>query len=237
MNTSSWNSRIKKELTDIYFILNRLKSRKKSSILNTTIHHFCVFGNIDYVCLIFVLFVCVNVPLHFQSNMVKTYDDSIFTVKVGPSTSKRTSSDLASDPSPAANEIFVPPARMSASLAVKSGTLYMYGGQIEEEHRNLTLSDFYSLDVHKLDEWRTIVPYSTSHLEWAGSDESSDDSEGDDSGEDSLDDDDDDDEEDSEGNFLLLITLSMCFPLYRAFLMHLYGFPFIFCYFTTNFFH
>ncbi|XP_035216585.1 kelch domain-containing protein 4-like isoform X1 [Stegodyphus dumicola] len=105
---------------------------------------------------------------------VKTTEDNIFTVKIGPQNPLAVSSEGVSSSSNQIFpiEIFVPKARMNASVVIKHGILYLYGGLYEEGDRQLTLSDFYSLDIHKLDEWRTIVPFSTELLEWVESEES-----------------------------------------------------------------
>lgn len=47
-------------------------------------------------------------------------------------------------------------------LCVRHGTLFLYGGVFEVGDRQVTLSDFYSLDLHKMDEWKTIIPLDTS---------------------------------------------------------------------------
>ena len=50
-----------------------------------------------------------------------------------------------------------PCARMNAQLAVQSGLLYLYGGMYEDDDKQVTLQDMYARDLHKLDEWRTII--------------------------------------------------------------------------------
>jgi hypothetical protein len=42
-------------------------------------------------------------------------------------------------------------------LAVKHGLLYVYGGMFEAGDRQVTLSDLYCLDLHKMEEWKTLV--------------------------------------------------------------------------------
>ncbi|XP_069951716.1 kelch domain-containing protein 4 [Cherax quadricarinatus] len=85
-------------------------------------------------------------------------------------------------------------------MAIKRGVLYLYGGMFEDGDKQLTLDDFYTLDLNKLEEWQTIVALKSTDLEWFES-ESEDD--GDDDNDDDDDDNDDDDEgmeEDSEGD-------------------------------------
>lgn len=106
-----------------------------------------------------------------------------FTVTVGgPST--RSSSSSKADSIEGHNK-GSPSPRMNAGITVINKSLYLYGGIYEQGHRQYTLSDFYCLDVHKLDSWKTLIANSNTQ-EWVGSD-----SEGSSS--------DDEDEEDESG--------------------------------------
>lgn len=40
----------------------------------------------------------------------------------------------------------------------------------EDGDKQITFNDFYSLDIKKLDEWKTIATDETSAMEWLGSD-------------------------------------------------------------------
>ncbi len=82
--------------------------------------------------------------------------DATFTVTIGPQSSTRTvqSGDANSGDNRAP---FTPHPRMNALLAVKQGVLYLYGGLYEDGDKQITLSDMYSLDLHKLDEWNVII--------------------------------------------------------------------------------
>ncbi|KAK5643058.1 hypothetical protein RI129_009225 [Pyrocoelia pectoralis] len=81
-------------------------------------------------------------------------DDGIFTVTVGPSFSTvQSSSQEAEDKV----DIFKPSPRMNCGLTVKHGILYMFGGMVEDADKQLTMSDFYSLDLRKLDKWNVLV--------------------------------------------------------------------------------
>ncbi|KAF4532118.1 hypothetical protein B566_EDAN004124 [Ephemera danica] len=104
-------------------------------------------------------------------------------MKVGPSlgTVQTGSSSVAAGNAAAAPVAFVPSTRMNAGLAVKQGKLYLYGGLYEDGDRQITLSDMYCLDLHKMDEWHTLLdPEQTE--EWI---ESSSGSEGEEEGSDS----------------------------------------------------
>ena len=74
---------------------------------------------------------------------------------------------------------------MNAGITISKGNLYIFGGSYEQGHRQYTLGDFYSLDLHKLESWRTIIGNIPS-LMWLGSDseESSSDDDKDESDED-----------------------------------------------------
>ncbi|GFS88950.1 kelch domain-containing protein 4 [Nephila pilipes] len=121
-----------------------------------------------------------HAKLEDDSKMVVKKTDDVFTLKIGSSASA-ISESCACALSPTL-EAFSPKGRMSTGMAIKSGILYLYGGVYEEEDRHITLSDFYALDTHKLDEWRTIIPFSVSSFEWLDS-ESDDEDSGDDSSE------------------------------------------------------
>ncbi|KAF9412752.1 hypothetical protein HW555_008837 [Spodoptera exigua] len=62
-----------------------------------------------------------------------------------------------------------PGPRMSAMMAVQRATLYVYGGVLEKEEKQFYLSDMYSLDLHKLNDWKTLIEQ-PSLPDWLGSD-------------------------------------------------------------------
>ena len=84
------------------------------------------------------------------------HTDSVFTVTIGPQGGSSVRSVEGGDGC-VCSAPFVPRARMNSMLAVKNGVLYMYGGLYEEGDKQLTLSDIYSLDLRKLDEWHTLI--------------------------------------------------------------------------------
>lgn len=108
-------------------------------------------------------------------------DDGIFKVTIGPSTSESSINTTISEV-----QIFQPSPRMNCGIAIKHGILYLYGGMREEGSKQITLNDFYALNLKKLEVWRTIIKDNQSHV-WLGSDSESDN-----------DDDDDEDEESDE---------------------------------------
>lgn len=118
--------------------------------------------------------------------------DGVFTMVIGGGSSSEIASKVDSKGAlVAANNI--PSPRMKVGLVVVKGTLYLYGGVREEGDKQYTLADFYSLDLHKMDAWKTIIGSDLIKHEWMDSD----DSDSDDSDDDGSDDDDDDNSDDS----------------------------------------
>ncbi|XP_069196076.1 kelch domain-containing protein 4 isoform X2 [Procambarus clarkii] len=101
-------------------------------------------------------------------------DEEDSEVSVGPSQSS-SASDKASRAEGDATEVFSPPPRINAGMAIKRGVLYLYGGMYEDGDKQLTLNDFYSLDLNKLEEWQTIIALEAADLEWYESDSEEDD--------------------------------------------------------------
>ncbi|XP_054735460.1 kelch domain-containing protein 4 [Anastrepha obliqua] len=101
----------------------------------------------------------------------KVTTDGVFTVTVaGPSGN----TSLPKVPSlfPNRRPKNIPSPRMNAGLCVCKGTLYVYGGLYEEDNKQYTFNDFYALDLHKMDEWRTIIPNNMDAHEWVDSESS-----------------------------------------------------------------
>lgn len=109
-------------------------------------------------------------------------DDGVFKVTIGP-VSTDTNSTTACVRKPA-NNLFQPSKRMNCGLAVKRANLYLYGGMFEDGDKQITYNDLYSVDMKKLDEWKTIINDDSASGEWLGSDSSSEDSESSESEED-----------------------------------------------------
>ncbi|CAH2069062.1 unnamed protein product, partial [Iphiclides podalirius] len=62
-----------------------------------------------------------------------------------------------------------PAARMSAMMAAHRSTLFVYGGVLERDDKQFYLSDMYSLDLHKLNDWKTLIEQPPLP-DWLGSD-------------------------------------------------------------------
>lgn len=116
--------------------------------------------------------------------------DGIFTVTVGGPKAASSASESLKE---SIQNAGFPAPRSNAGVAICKGILYIFGGMYEQGHRQYTLSDFYSLDSHKLDAFKTLIANSNTQ-EWLGSD-SEDESDSDDS---QLSDDDEDDDEDDD---------------------------------------
>ncbi|KNC81507.1 hypothetical protein SARC_06173 [Sphaeroforma arctica JP610] len=61
-----------------------------------------------------------------------------------------------------------PRPRSSTGLAIKGRILYLYGGYNEVGDRMITLSDLYSLDIGKMDEWIKVEDTSEESKKWLG---------------------------------------------------------------------
>lgn len=83
-------------------------------------------------------------------------EESVFKLTVGPQSST-SAEHMDSVQYSESVSVFVPPARMNTMLAVKNGALFMYGGIYEVGDKQITLSDMYSLDMNKMEEWNIII--------------------------------------------------------------------------------
>ncbi|EDV92286.1 kelch domain-containing protein 4 [Drosophila grimshawi] len=128
---------------------------------------------------------------------VTTSTDGIFTVTVGgPGSSSATTTPYVSTiPSlfGPARRTDVPAPRMNPGLCVCKGILYLFGGLYEEDEKQQTLNDFYALDLHKLDQWKVLIPGNRKAHDWIDDSENS---SSDEEGSDEEDDDDDDSDSD-----------------------------------------
>ncbi|KAF9824437.1 hypothetical protein SFRURICE_002498 [Spodoptera frugiperda] len=96
---------------------------------------------------------------------VTVVTDEVFTMKLGGAAAPVAGSLAAAPAGPKSG----PGPRMSAMMAVQRATLYVYGGVLEKDDKQFYLSDMYSLDLHKLNEWKTLVEQ-PSLPDWLGSD-------------------------------------------------------------------
>ena len=62
--------------------------------------------------------------------------------------------------------VFIPHARRSSYLQFHKGILYLYGGKYEDENeKEFTFNDMYTLNLKKLDEWKTLFEDKLTHAE------------------------------------------------------------------------
>lgn len=88
--------------------------------------------------------------------------DGVFTLKVGPQNASSSADvyegmDVDNGEDVVSDNVFIPSPRMGSVLAVKNNVLFMYGGVFETDDKQWTMSDFYSIDLHKLDEWKILI--------------------------------------------------------------------------------
>lgn len=97
-------------------------------------------------------------------------DGTVMTIKQvisGPAGEKeRSESEEEEEEDGALSPQVEPCPRSNAMLAVKHGVLYVYGGMFEVGDRQFTLSDLYSIDLHKMEEWKVLVEMDPSKLWW-----------------------------------------------------------------------
>ncbi|XP_030375150.1 kelch domain-containing protein 4 [Scaptodrosophila lebanonensis] len=103
--------------------------------------------------------------------------DGIFTMTVGGSSSSTPSVSTMPSLFPNRRPTNVPSPRMSPGLCVCKGVLYLFGGLHEEDDKQITLNDFYTLDLHKLDEWKVLIANQQNTHDWVDSESSSSDEE------------------------------------------------------------
>ncbi|XP_068142638.1 kelch domain-containing protein 4 [Drosophila tropicalis] len=121
-------------------------------------------------------------PEPTPAKTVTTTTDGIFTVTVGgPGGSSSSAAPYVSKiPSLFPNSSRpsnVPSPRMNPGLCVCKGNLYVLGGLFEENEKQFTYTDMYSLDLHKLDEWKVVIAPAKKDHDWVDSESSSSDEE------------------------------------------------------------
>ncbi|XP_053401413.1 kelch domain-containing protein 4-like isoform X2 [Mercenaria mercenaria] len=99
-------------------------------------------------------------------------EESIFKLTVGPQSSASENTEMVDTNEPV--NVFTPSPRMNTLLAVKNGVLFLYGGIYEVGDKQYTLSDMYSLDINKMEEWNIIIESNLKNQVLEESDSSSD---------------------------------------------------------------
>uniref|UniRef100_A0A1L8DAQ5 Kelch domain-containing protein 4 n=1 Tax=Nyssomyia neivai TaxID=330878 RepID=A0A1L8DAQ5_9DIPT len=110
--------------------------------------------------------------------------------------------DKASGHKAPVDEHFIEPSpRSHCGMAICKGTLFLFGGTVEEGSKDITLGDFYSIDLQKPTTWKTIIENKTNKMEWIGSESESDsDNESSNGGQDTTSDESDDSDSDMDTN-------------------------------------
>ncbi|XP_040299227.1 kelch domain-containing protein 4 isoform X1 [Herpailurus yagouaroundi] len=106
-------------------------------------------------------------------------DGTVVTIKqvlAAPVPAGQPQSEEEDSPDEAGGPVVEPSPRSNAMLAVKHGRLYLYGGMFEAGDRQVTLSDLYCLDLHKMQEWTALVEADPGAQEWLEETESEEDS-------------------------------------------------------------
>lgn len=112
--------------------------------------------------------VSTQAPLEVVREVVAE-DGTVVTIKqllTAPGPAGQPQSDEDDSPEEAAGPVVEPCPRSNAMLAVKHGRLYLYGGMFEAGDRQVTLSDLYCLDLHKMEEWTALVEADPGELHW-----------------------------------------------------------------------
>ncbi|XP_076825318.1 kelch domain-containing protein 4-like [Clavelina lepadiformis] len=60
----------------------------------------------------------------------------------------------------------LPCGRMNAVAAVKRGTMFVYGGIFEEDEKQITLNDLWSIDLKKMDVWKQLIEADDTSTDW-----------------------------------------------------------------------
>ena len=92
-----------------------------------------------------------------QTEAMEAEEESVFKLTIGPQSSASNDGGATGGVVSERTNVFMPSPRMNTVTAVKNGQLFVYGGMYEAGDRQFTFADFYSLDVHKLDEWNIII--------------------------------------------------------------------------------
>merc|ERR1712212_392606 len=124
----------------------------------------------------------VDQPSSSKEEAKQIFDNGIFTVSIGAAEDDN-DDDKDGDAAASARRkqiaqsasAFVPEERMNAQIVLKNNVAFLYGGMKEDNDKTLTLRDFYSLDMAKLDTWRVIARDERETKQWAEESESSED--------------------------------------------------------------
>uniref|UniRef100_A0A8C5W034 Kelch domain containing 4 n=1 Tax=Microcebus murinus TaxID=30608 RepID=A0A8C5W034_MICMU len=117
-------------------------------------------------------------PLEVVTEVVAE-DGTVVTIKqmvCAPNAAGPPQPEDEDSPEEAGSPAVEPSPRSNAMLAMKHGVLYVYGGMFEAGDRQVTLSDLYCLDLHKMEEWKALVEMDPETQEWLEETDSDEDS-------------------------------------------------------------
>ncbi|KAM3918373.1 kelch domain-containing protein 4 isoform 2-T2 [Leptodactylus fuscus] len=133
-------------------------------------------------------------------------DGTVMTIKqvissqATPASAEDDSEEEDEDKEEAVGPQVEPCPRSSTMMAVKQGVMYVFGGMFEVGDRQFTLNDLYSLDLHKMEEWKVLVEMDPKTQEWLDESDSEDEEEGAEGGEEEVEDEEEESEEEEEDN-------------------------------------
>ncbi|XP_012673810.2 kelch domain-containing protein 4 [Clupea harengus] len=117
-----------------------------------------------------------------EDGTVMTIREVVPVARAEPESDEEEDEDEGEEEGAAAAALIEPCGRSNAMVSVKGGRLFLYGGMFEVGDRQVTLSDLYSLDLHKMDKWDVLQEIDPKAQEWLEdwSDEEGDDDDEDD---------------------------------------------------------
>lgn len=91
-----------------------------------------------------------------EDGTVMTIREVVPVARAEPESDEEEDEDEGEEEGAAAAALIEPCGRSNAMVSVKGGRLFLYGGMFEVGDRQVTLSDLYSLDLHKMDKWDVL---------------------------------------------------------------------------------
>ncbi|VDP84452.1 unnamed protein product [Echinostoma caproni] len=95
--------------------------------------------------------------------------EGAFTLTINQSSGKP-STAVGSSLQSTLSEVLAPSPRSSSGIAIMGSTLFLYGGVFEAGDREVTLDDFFCLDLNQPVSWKCLFAGTQDNQEWFGSD-------------------------------------------------------------------
>ncbi|XP_056908327.1 kelch domain-containing protein 4 [Takifugu flavidus] len=99
-------------------------------------------------------------------------DGTVMTIKEAGPVLQEEEEEEEEEEDTAAAPAVEPCPRSNAMATVHQGKLFLYGGMFEVGNRQVTLNDFYCMDLHKMDQWEVLVKMDPKSQEWLDESES-----------------------------------------------------------------